>query len=131
MNRLRAFCAGALAASVATTALAGQGHVPSSMPHLDHIFVIMMENHSYQQIIDNPAMPFINELIHTGSASVATNYFAVAHPSLTNYLEIVGGSNFGVLSDSSPDWHNMSCAPNIATGIPSADNDSGTAPLNL
>ncbi len=29
------------------------------------------------------------------SSNLATNYFAVAHPSLTNYLEIVGGSNFG------------------------------------
>jgi len=29
-------------------------------------------------------------------ANTATSYFAVAHPSLTNYLEVVGGSNFGV-----------------------------------
>ncbi len=28
-------------------------------------------------------------------ANLATNYFAVAHPSLTNHLEIVGGSNLG------------------------------------
>ena len=47
----------------------------------------------------------------------ATNYFAVAHPSLTNYLEIVGGSNFGVLSDNSPDWHNGSCDTNLRTGV--------------
>jgi len=132
MNRLQTLCASVLAASVATTAFAGgEGHVPGGMPRLDHLFVIMMENHSYQQIVGNPAMPFINELIDTGAASVATNYFAVAHPSLTNYLEIVGGSNFGVLSDSSPDWHNMSCSTNIATGIPSADNDSGTAPFPI
>jgi len=32
-------------------------------------------------------------------AILATDYFAVAHPSLTNYLEVVGGSNFGVHSD--------------------------------
>jgi hypothetical protein len=132
MNRLQTFCAGVLAASVATTALAGgEGHVPSGMPHLDHIFVIMMENHSYGQIVDNPAMPFVNELINSGSANLATNYFAVAHPSLTNYLEIVGGSNFGVLSDASPDWHNANCSPNIVTGVPAADNDSGAAPFPI
>ena len=33
--------------------------------------------------------------------NLADNYFAVGHPSLTNYLEIVGGSNFGVRSDNS------------------------------
>jgi len=43
----------------------------------------------------------------------ASNYFAVGHPSLTNYLEIVGGSNFGIRDDNSPDWHNSTCTPNI------------------
>jgi hypothetical protein len=36
---------------------------------------------------------------------------------LTNYLEVVGGSNFGVRSDDYPDWHNKSCTPNLASGI--------------
>ena len=55
-------------------------------------------------------------------AKPATNYFAVAHPSLTNYLEVVGGSNFGVLDDNSPDWHNGACLPNLVTGTTSTDN---------
>jgi phosphatidylinositol-3-phosphatase len=50
------------------------------------------------------------------------NYFAVAHPSWTNYLEIVGGSNLGVLNDNSPDWHNTNCLTNLASGITSLDN---------
>jgi hypothetical protein len=53
---------------------------------------------------------------------VATNYFAIAHPSLTNYLEVVGGSNFGVQSDNNPDWHSASCLPNLATAITNTDN---------
>jgi hypothetical protein len=48
---------------------------------------------------------------------LATNYFAVAHPSLTNYLEVNGGSNFGVLDDNPPNWHNARCSPNLATGV--------------
>ena len=98
MNRLSTFSACLLGASLAGTALAGEGHIPSGMPRLDHVFVIMMENHSAQQIVGNPAMPFINSLIN-GKANVANNYFAVGHPSLTNYLEIVGGSNFSVRRD--------------------------------
>src|SRR6516225_9775321 len=86
------------------------------IPRLDHVFLIIMENHGFSQIINNPNAPFTNKLAK--SANLATNYFAVAHPSLTNYLEIAGGSNFGVLDDNPPDWHNNSCLPNIVTGTP-------------
>src|ERR1700693_995782 len=90
------------------------GQVPEGIRDLDHVFVIMMENHSYAQIIGNPNAPFINS--YAKSANLATNYYGVGHPSLTNYLEAVGGSNFGVRDDNSPDWHNLHCQPNIATG---------------
>src|SRR6202158_303213 len=91
-----------LAAFLATSAWADEGSVPEGIPRLDHVFVIMMENHGYSQIMNNPNAPFINELAH--SANLATNYFGIGHPSLTNYLEVVGGSNFGVQSDHNADW---------------------------
>jgi len=125
---LKTVLAGAMAASVAGIAIAAEGPVPTGIPHLDHVFVIMMENHSFQQVINNPAMPYINKLIADKKVNLATNYFAVGHPSLTNYLEIVGGSNFGVRSDASPDWHDANCQTNLETGIPNADNDGGNAP---
>lgn len=96
-----------------------EGAVPKGVPHLDHVFLIMMENHGYQEIYNNPNAPFINKYVKT--ANLATNYFAVAHPSLTNYLEVVGGSNFGVHSDHAPDWYNGQCATNLSTGIPNTD----------
>jgi hypothetical protein len=40
---------------------------------------------------------------------------------LTNYLEVVGGSNFGVLNDNNPDWHDTNCVSNLSTGQPSLD----------
>jgi phospholipase C len=128
MKKLASLACGLITASAAATGVAAEGPVPTGIPHLDHVFVIMMENHSYGQIIGNPAMPFINSQINKGEVNLATNYFAVGHPSLTNYLEVVGGSNFGVRSDNSPDWHNRTCQTNLQTGIPNADNDSGTAP---
>jgi hypothetical protein len=90
---------------------AQQGDVPKHVSHLDHVFLILMENHGYSQIVGNPAAPFTNQ--YAKSANSATNYFAIGHPSSTNYLEIVGGSNFGVRSDNGPDWHNGGCTPNI------------------
>ena len=105
---------------VAFTASAQEGSVPTGVPHLDHVFVIMMENHGYTQVVGNPNDPFVNSYLRT--ANYATNYYAVGHPSLTNYLEVVGGSNFGVRTDNSPDWHNLNCSPNLATGFVSTDN---------
>jgi phosphatidylinositol-3-phosphatase len=93
---------------------AEQGPVPKGIPHLDHVFVVMMENHAYAQIAGNPQAPFINSLM--AKANLAQNYFAIAHPSSTNYLEVVGGSNFNNLSDQYPDWHNKKCTPNLAPG---------------
>ena len=101
---------------------AAEGAVPKGVPHLDHVFVILMENHAYGQIVGNPSAPFANSYIK--SANTATNYFAVGHPSSTNYLEIVGGSNFGVRSDNAPDWHNTSCTPNLLTSPPTTNFDT-------
>jgi hypothetical protein len=86
-----------LLATSAAPGFAQQGTVPQGIPHLDHVFLIMMENHGYTEIIGNPNAKFINQ--YAKDANLATTYFAVAHPSLTNYLEVAGGSNFGVLSD--------------------------------
>jgi hypothetical protein len=47
---------------------------------------------------------------------------------LTNYLESVGGSNFGVRSDDYPNWHS-SCASNLATGITTFDNPASNPAL--
>lgn len=104
----------------ATSVFGQQGDVPTGIPHLDHVFVIMMENHGFVEIMNNPNAKFINS--YARSANLATNYFAVAHPSLTNYLEVVGGSNFGVHSDNNPDWHNGSCQTNLASGTVNTDN---------
>ena len=94
---------GVSAALLAGPAFAHNDHDPDQIPDLDHVFLIMMENHAYGQIIGNSDAPFINQLAQ--SANLATNYFAVGHPSLTNYLEAVGGSNFGIENDNYPDWH--------------------------
>lgn len=119
-------CFGALLAS---SAFAQEGPVPKGVGDLNHVFVIVMENHGYQQVVNNPNEPYLNSLIAHKKVNLATNYFAIGHPSLTNYLEIVGGSNFAVRSDNAPDWGNRNCSPNIESGIVNADNGGGNAPV--
>ena len=109
--RKKAVILGLFAAVSVCTVFAAEGPVPEGIPDLDHVFVIMMENHGFSQIVGNPDAPFANQ--YANFANSTTNYFAVGHPSSTNYLEIVGGSNFGVRSDNAPDWHNSNCTPNL------------------
>jgi phospholipase C len=102
------------------------------LPRLDHVFLIMMENRSYDKIMGSMDAPFINQLAR--SANLAANYFAVGHPSLTNYLEIVGGSNFGVTNDNSPNWHNAARSNGMVSPIAGIGTDAATpaaiAPFN-
>ena len=119
-----ALALGLLAGAITGAVHAGEGPVPTGVPHLDHVFVIMMENHGFDQIMGNPNAPFTNA--YAMNSNLGVNYYAVAHPSLTNYLEVVGGSNFGVLSDNNPDWHNLYCATNLASGT--ADTDTPASP---
>jgi phosphatidylinositol-3-phosphatase len=59
---------------------------PLTVPEFDHIFVVIMEYHGYDEIIGSSDAPFINEL--ADAYGVAANYFSVAHPSLPNYLAL-------------------------------------------
>ena len=58
--------------------LAAEGPVPAGMPHLDRVFVVMMEKHGCGQIVKNPNLPYTNGLAN--NSNVATNYFAIAIP---------------------------------------------------
>ena len=83
------------------------------------IFVIALENHNFtqpnptnspEQILGNPAAPFINSLITPGNSnavhvSYATDYLNTGtgvHPSEPNYVWAEAGSDFGFHSDADP-----------------------------
>src|SRR5438105_12921007 len=71
---------------------------PASRPAYDHIVVIVMENHSLENVLGNTSeAPYLNSL--AASNGLATGYSGVSHPSLPNYLAMVGGSTFGVTDD--------------------------------
>ncbi len=73
---------------------------PPGTSTIKHVFLVVMENHSYNQVWNTSSSPYITSL---GNAyGRATNYFAITHPSLPNYLDLFGGSNHGITSDCSP-----------------------------
>jgi len=65
-----------------------------------------MENEESTSIIGNGAAPYINGLAN--SYGLATQYYAVSHPSLPNYLALTAGSTFGISSDCTTCWVNAS-----------------------
>lgn len=67
---------------------------PGRMPRPSHVVIVVEENKSYKQIIDNTAAPYINALAKKGA--LFTNSFAIAHPSQPNYLALFSGSTHGI-----------------------------------
>jgi phosphatidylinositol-3-phosphatase len=61
-----------------------------------HLVLMVEENHEFGQVIGSRRAPFLNRL---AAGTLLTNYYAVGHPSLPNYLALTGGDTFGVHSD--------------------------------
>jgi acid phosphatase len=70
---------------------------------VEKVLVIVEENRSVADVTAH--MPFL-----TGQGrryATASNYYAIRHPSLPNYLVMAGGSTFGVTDDEDPDAHRL------------------------
>jgi hypothetical protein len=83
-----------------------------ALPAPAHTVVVVMENHSYSEIIGNPAAPFVNRLARDGA--LFTHSSAITHPSEPNYLALFSGSTHGVTDDSCPVRF---VAPNLASAL--------------
>jgi hypothetical protein len=68
-----------------------------------HVVWVVMENHSYTQIIGSPSAPYINSL--ASQCGVPLRYYALSHPSLPNYLGMTSGQLFGIQDDNPPSSH--------------------------
>lgn len=96
------------------------GHLASALespplPRPDHIVLVILENHSYDQIINSPAAPYVNQLAQRGA--VMTRSFGTTHPSQPNYLMLFSGSTQGVSDNSCP---HMFTTPNLASALRAA-----------
>jgi hypothetical protein len=95
---LIAACSGAAPPRAAASAPPARstGAVTPAAPAaaVPHVFVIVMENRGYAEAM---AQPYTARL--AAQYAVATNYHAVSHPSLPNYLALTAGSTFGITDD--------------------------------
>ncbi len=65
-----------------------------------------MENREFGEVIGNSQVPYLNTLAK--QYALGTQYYAIMHPSLPNYLALTGGSTFGVSSDCGPEQRGCS-----------------------
>jgi phospholipase C len=72
----------------------------AAVPRPDHVVILVLENHAYGQVIQNPNAPYISSLASQGAN--LTQSFGVTHPSEPNYLALFSGSTQGLTDDSCP-----------------------------
>jgi len=69
----------------------------SRVPEPEHIIVVVLENHSFNEIFGAGEAPFLDYLATHGAEF--TKSFAVAHPSQPNYFALFSGSTQGAKDD--------------------------------
>jgi phospholipase C len=108
-----------LIASLLSSATASAAStMPSTYDSIRHVFIIVMENKGYPQVWNKSSTPYITSLGKAYSRS--TNFHAITHPSLPNYLDMYAGSNFGITTDCSPSTSCHVAAHNLADNLDAA-----------
>jgi phosphatidylinositol-3-phosphatase len=94
-------CAAVLVAACGASAMKAAPAVPpaSALPRStsSHVAVIVMENEEAGGVLGSAAAPYLNALARR--YAVASNSYAIRHPSLPNYLALTSGSTHGITSD--------------------------------
>jgi len=87
----------------------------SGIPNFDHVVLIVLENRGFSGVIGNKDMPYLNSLAQNNV--LLTNYYAITHPSLPNYIALVSGSTQNITSDCTNCFVDQ---PNLADEIESS-----------
>ncbi|WP_327258372.1 alkaline phosphatase family protein [Streptomyces sp. NBC_01240] len=103
------------AASIGLWATTGSPAQAAGLPAPDHVVVVVMENHGYNQVIGSSDAPYINNTLKAGGADL-TRSFALTHPSEPNYFMLFSGSDQGRTRDSCTGVGSLA-APNLAAEL--------------
>ena len=110
---LRRFSMPAVLVAVMTLTGAPQAVASSRKPpKYDHVVVVIMENHTFEQIsLAGRGAPYLNRLVKGGA--LFDRSYGVAHPSQPNYFALFSGLTQGVHDDG---MHSFA-APNLAARL--------------
>src|ERR1700736_5933940 len=88
---LAAIAVGAGALGLAMSASSALASSKFKLPHVRHVFVILLENEGYAKTFGTPsADPYLAETLRARGA-LLTEYYATGHVSADNYISLVSG----------------------------------------
>ncbi len=67
----------------------GSGGASATVPQVQHVAIVVLENANYVDVIGTSNMPYLNSLLSKGS--LASRYYANSHPSIPNYFMMTTG----------------------------------------
>lgn len=88
---------GASTARPGTTTGTPAASALSGVPAFSHVYLIVLENHGYDAIVNSGQAPYLRSL--ADGFGLATAYHAISHPSEPNYIALFSGSTQGVADD--------------------------------
>jgi hypothetical protein len=103
------------------TWLAPMGALAGSMPPVQTVFIILLENRDWSEYKGNANAPYINNVL-LPMASHCEQYFTPPglHPSEPNYLWLEAGTNFGIWDDEDPSLNHQGTTNHLVTQLRSA-----------
>ena len=81
------------------------------VPNFSHIVMIIFENKEFSSVIGSGKMSYFNLL--ASSYTLLTSHYATTHPSLPNYISLIGGDTFGITSDCEDCFINAPSLPDL------------------
>ena len=88
---------------------------------IQSVFIILMENHDWSNILNSASAPYINSTV-LPAASYAMQYYNPPgiHPSEPNYLWLEAGTGFGIFDDDDPLQNHQSTTNHLVTLLDAA-----------
>ena len=91
-----------------------------AVPRFAHLFVIVEENKSFEQVMNGKNAPHLSRLAREfGTASA---FYGEVHPSEANYVALLGGDTFGIHDDDA-----FYCKPRLADRFCAGSGGTGYA----
>ena len=114
-----------VAVTLATACRQPTDQVSQAVQHIKTVFVIVMENHNWSDIVWNPSAPYINGTLMPMAAHAEAYYDNPdsVHPSEPNYIWMEAGSNLGITDDADPVAHPLITTDHLVTQLENAGLD--------
>jgi len=87
------------------TGVCGRDAAKRPPARIAHLVWIWFENHGPADVLGSGAAPYFDLI--ASACGLATNYRAITHPSLPNYIAATSGSTYGIEDDAGPALHRL------------------------